>query len=253
MSSKRMLWGPCSNDTQTKIHAYTCMCKFAWVCLCVCRGEGKQEKAKGGSQLTWTGSISSSGRSNGNNWSIVEAWSHMVVAMLSNWRQISFWGGSLDAAVVSRWRQGGARGVDGGWVGAGVVVLLCWAVLCCAVLSSVCVCCSLLCRLSFVVWFVLLFCSSSSSVVSRPFCLCYFLASMMLFSLLLFFLLLLLLLAHFKHTQTEAHAQTHTQAWQGGVFCFVVLSLTDNAIFRCTFSPRRTLGLVRCECFNLIQ
>lgn len=149
----------------------------------------------------------------------------------------------------------GVKAVRGAWTGGGLE--LGWwfycAEQCCAVLSSVCVCCSLLCRLSFVVWFVLLFCSSSSSVVSRPFCLCYFLASMMLFSLLLFFLLLLLLLAHFKHTQTEAHAHTHTQAWQGGVFCFVVLSLTDNAIFRCTFSPRRTLGLVRCECFNLIQ
>lgn len=149
--------------------------------------------------------------------------------------------------LASRRCEGRGRGVGWSWGGGSTV--LSSAVLCRRV--CVCVCCSLLCRLSFVVWFVLLFCSSS--VVSRPFCLCYFLALMMLFSLLLFFLLLLLLLAHFKHTQTEAHARTHTQAWQGGVFCFVVLSLTDNAIFRCTFSPRRTLGLVRCECFNLIQ
>lgn len=147
----------------------------------------------------------------------------------------------------------GVKAVQGAWTGggggvrAGVVVLLCWAVLCCVV-ECVCVCCSLLCRLlcdlffcfalplplSFLGRFV---CATflpwrccSRSCCSSSYCCCCWLTS---------------------NTHRQRH--TCTQAWQGGVFYFVVLSLTDNAILRCTFSPQRTLGLVRCECFNWIQ
>lgn len=118
--------------------------------------------------------------------------------------------------------------------------LLCRFVVCCVI-------CSASLSVSVSVSLSLSLCSSFSAV-----CLCYFLASMMMLSLLLS-LLLLLLFKHTHrgtraHTQTQTHSQTETKlvAWQGCLsVVVVVLSLTDNAIFHCTFYPAFLFLLLR--------